>query len=147
MSEAGQEAGQEAGHASRLSWGLALRVKFGDPRHRRCNRCKRVAVRGRTQCVWHLGAVRPVLRLTPGRIASRTLGRLERQGLLPVELMSLPLWQALGWAATEARAPVRLALVLAWDHRDTAPLVWARHWRQARRVALSPTRARPRWCI
>lgn len=136
---AGQEAGQtgQAGHAR----GLSLRVKFGDPRHRRCARCGRVAMRGRVHCVWHQGGARSLLQPTPGRIASRTLGHMERRGLLPLALISLPLWRALGWVATEARAPVRLAMVLAWDHREARPLEWGRIWRDARQAAAAPVRS------
>jgi len=152
--QAGQEAGQEAGPPDRQAGqeasagrrNLRLRVKFGDPRHRLCSRCKRVAVRGRSHCVWHLGRASGPLRPTPGRIASRTLGRLERQGLLPAGLISLPLWRELGWVATEARAPVRLRMVLAWDHRDAQPLEWGRIWRDARQVAAVPVRTGPMLC-
>jgi hypothetical protein len=35
----------------------------------------------------------------------------------------------IAWAKRE---PLRLALVLAWDSRDSEPLAWARVWRAAR---------------
>ena len=68
---------------------------------------------------------------------------MERLGLLPGELIGLPLWRALGNAGTEQRAPCRLALVLAWDARLSAPLDWARYWRDAMTVARCPERSRP----
>jgi hypothetical protein len=32
----------------------------------------------------------------------------------------------------DTREPLALALVLAWDHRDSEPLAWFRAWRAAR---------------
>lgn len=143
--EAGRDtqAGQDTGSGRRLSWGLSLAVRFGDPRHRLCRRCRRVAMRGRPDCVWHTRGAN-VLQPSPGRVASRVLSAMQRRGLIPVGLLALPLWQALGWVRTEARAPMRLALVLAWDHQETAPLAWARLWREARETAACPTRVAPR---
>jgi hypothetical protein len=63
-------------------------------------------------------------------------------GLVPAELMAMALWRQLGNARTEDRAPVRLALVQAWDWRDDYPLTWAKAWREARHVAGRPP---PEW--
>lgn len=59
------------------------------------------------------------------------LGKLERAGLLPLDLISLPLWRNLAGLPTAQRAPTRLVLVLAWDKRQVAPLHWAKAQRQA----------------
>ena len=79
----------------------------------------------------HLGRWSP-LSAGAGRGESRILGRLERAGLLPLDLLPLPVWRALNGIETSKRAPMRLALVLAWDKRFIAPL----HWSQVQRRAL-----------
>ena len=66
-----------------------------------------------------------------GRAESRTLAKLDRAGLLPFDLISLPLWRNLNGLPTGTRAPLRLALVQAWDKRNLAPLRWAQVQRQA----------------
>jgi hypothetical protein len=66
-----------------------------------------------------------------GRAESRTLARLESAGLLPFDLIALPLWRNLNGLPTGERAPLRLALLQAWDKRDKAPLHWAKVQRQA----------------
>lgn len=60
------------------------------------------------------------------------LGRLERLGLLPLDLIALPVWRDLTGLPTKVRAPMRLALVRAWDRRGEEPLNWARVTRQAK---------------
>ncbi len=67
---------------------------------------------------------------------------MERLGLLPLDLMALPVWQGLTVVRLAERAPVRLALVQAWDKRDQAPLYWSRVQRQALTVARQAPRAR-----
>jgi len=73
-----------------------------------------------------------------GRAESRMLGKLERAGLLPFDLISLPLWRNLNGLPTGQRAPMRLALVHAWDKRDAAPLRWAQVQRQAISLGARP---------
>jgi hypothetical protein len=63
---------------------------------------------------------------------------MDRLGLLPMDLMNLPLWRDLDRCRTEERAPVRLGLVQAWEWRDDQPLAWAKAWREAREVAKQP---------
>jgi len=71
---------------------------------------------------------------------------LHRAGLLPAELIALPVWRALSVQSTAARAPLRLRMVLAWDARHRQPLAWAALVREAqvigarsvRRVAVWP---------
>lgn len=103
---------------------------------RRCASCGRPALRGQRGCLAHNGRV-GAGRVTPGRIASRTLAGLERVGLLPGALMALPTWRDMTTCPVELRAPLRLALVRAWDTRDTCPLVWAALWREANVLARS----------
>ena len=114
------------------------------PHHRQCMACRRPAMSGRRVCVGHMGARSPQA-ATPGRVASRTLGKLERAGMLPPELIALPVWRDLDNAVTDVRSPLRLALVLGWDSRLSQPLAWARVWRQACQVARdTPKRKAPR---
>ena len=109
-----------AAHAFPLRWDSAPA----------CARCRRRALRGRLFCRAHNGR-EGGLRVTPGILASRSLTRMWRLGLLPAELLALPTWRALSTCRIEDRAPLRVALALAWDTRDTAPLAWAALWRQA----------------
>jgi hypothetical protein len=87
-------------------------------------------VRGQDHCTIHLGRWSP-LPLAAGRAERRILARLERAGLLPPDLIGLPLWRNLNGFATSKRAPVRLALILAWDKRFQLPAHWAQAQRQA----------------
>jgi hypothetical protein len=75
-----------------------------------------------------------------GRGERRILSRLERAGLLELELIALPVWRGLNGIPTGKRAPIRLALVLAWDKRHLAPLHWAKVQRQAIDLANRPGR-------
>lgn len=104
---------------------------------RKCKRCRRVAVRGEDHCRGHLGRWSPTSGAA-GRAESRKLWKLDRAGLLPLELISLPLWRNLSGLATAQRAPARLVLVLAWDKRHVAPLHWAQAQRQAIDLAKQP---------
>jgi hypothetical protein len=108
---------------------LKHRVPFGSPRFRRCVRCDQVAVRGLATCWRHSGQRQ---RDTPGRVAGRVLEGLERRGLLPAELMAMSGWRDLAVLPRDTREPLALALVLAWDTRDSEPLEWAKAWRAAR---------------
>jgi hypothetical protein len=114
----------------------AHRFVFTPGMARRCTRCGRPALRGRPVCVAHDGRAGG-RRQTPGAVASRVLAGLNRRGLLPGALLALPTWQALTTCPLELRAPLRLALVRAWDTRDTAPLAWAALWREASTLARS----------
>jgi hypothetical protein len=66
------------------------------------------------------------------------LGKLERAGLLPLELLALPVWRNLAGIATSQRAPMRLALVQAWDKRYRFPVRWASVQRQALELGSRP---------
>ena len=104
---------------------------------RKCRRCRRFAVRGEEHCPMHLGCWSP-LSGAAGRAERRSLRQLEHAGLLPFDLISLPLWRNLNGLPTSKRAPIRLALVQAWDKRDTAPLRWAQVQRQAISLGARP---------
>jgi hypothetical protein len=70
---------------------------------------------------------------------------MSRLGLLPLELIALPAWQALTTVPVAMRAPIRLRLVLTWNKRFTEPSVWAQAWRQALALpSLAPT-VRAHW--
>ena len=68
-----------------------------------------------------------------------------RLGLLPLELIALPVWQALTTVPVAARAPTRLRLVLTWHARFTEPLAWAAAWRQALALPSRAPTVRERW--
>jgi hypothetical protein len=114
---------------------LKHQVRLQD--QRKCKRCRQVAVRGQDHCRMHLGRWSP-LSGGAGRAESRMLGKLERVGLLPLELLSMPVWRNLAGIATGQRAPARLALILAWDKRQAEPLYWAKVQRQAINLAAQP---------
>jgi len=67
---------------------------------------------------------------------------MERLGLLPLELLALPVWRDLTKIRLAERAPARLALVQAWDKRDQAPLYWSRVQRQAMATVRQAPRVR-----
>lgn len=97
----------------------------------RCVRCRRAALRGTKLCVGHTpGASR-----FRGGDESRLLQRMDKRGLLPVELVASSAWRALDTVPCAVRAPVRLALVLAWARRDDHPLHWGQLWRSALNAA------------
>jgi hypothetical protein len=105
----------------------------------KCRRCGQLALRGKDFCSTHSG--RRVQRpRVPGIVESRMLGKLERIGLLPLELLSLPVWRNLMGIPTGQRAPLRLALVLAWGKRQSAPLHWAQIQRKALDLGAQPGR-------
>lgn len=95
----------------------------------KCRRCGRLAVKGYDHCVWHSGLPAPTN--AAGRGESRLLRRIDYIGLLPLPLMALPAWRNLAGLPRWQRAPMRLALLLAWDKREGEPLHWARAQRQA----------------
>jgi hypothetical protein len=78
-----------------------------------------------------------------GRAERRYLGRLERLGLLPWELLALPCWRRLTDFPTKQRSPMRLALLQAWDKRDKAPLAWTSAQRRALAMVPESKRRRP----
>jgi hypothetical protein len=43
----------------------------------------------------------------------------------------LPAWRALSSVHVSVRAPIRLALVRAWEKRIAEPLAWSAAWRRA----------------
>ena len=97
----------------------------------KCRKCGHLALSGKDLCRTHSGRGRAVLTNAAGRGESRLLARLERLGLLPLELLVLPVWRGLLGLPTPIRAPMRLALVMAWDKRDKTPLYWSRVQREA----------------
>jgi hypothetical protein len=102
----------------------------------RCERCKgQPAIRGTTRCKFHTPG-RRIASPAYGRAERRVLVRLERLGLLPLELLALPVWRNLAPLKTAQRAPMRLALVQAWDLQITESLRWAAVHRQARDLAI-----------
>jgi len=123
------------GSPNSLAAAMRNRVPYSDAR--KCKRCRAIAVRGQDHCRTHLGRWSP---LSPGagRGDSRILGKLERAGLLPLELIALPVWRSLAGLPTSQRAPARLALVQAWDKRQVEPLHWAKAQRQALDLAVQP---------
>jgi hypothetical protein len=90
-------------------------------------------MRGRDHCPWHAGVRSPSD--AAGRAESRLLRRMERTGLLPLDLLALPVWRDLVNLPRSQRAPTRWALVLAWDKRHDEPLHWARVQRRAFHLA------------
>jgi len=107
--------------ASRQSW-AALRS---------CERCGRPALREDRFCYAHSRKARKRPPVSPGQAAGRVLQGMHRAGLLPAELIALPVWRALSVQATAVRAPLRLRMVLAWDRRHDQPLLWAGLVREA----------------
>ena len=105
---------------------------------RKCDRCGQLALSGRKLCRTHCGSGKRQLSAAAGRGESRMLARLERLGLLPLELLGLPVWRNLNGLPTGTRAPTRLALVSAWDKRDKEPLHWAKVQRQAIDLGAQP---------
>lgn len=114
---------------------LRHQVRIQD--QRKCRRCRCAAVRGQDHCTRHLGTWSP-LSGAAGRAESRKLAALERAGLLPFDLISLPLWRNLNGLPTSTRAPLRLALVQAWDARQVQPLRWAQVQRQSIEAGARP---------
>jgi hypothetical protein len=106
------------------------------PNQRKCKRCRCIAMRGRDYCPWHAGVRAPTD--AAGRAESRLLGRMERLGLLPLDLLALPAWRGLTGLPRAQRAPMRLAMVQAWDQRHGEPLHWARVQRRALHLANPP---------
>ena len=114
-----------------------MRCQVPHALQRKCRRCGGLAVRGEVHCTRHLGRWSP-LSAAAGRAESRMLGKLERAGLLPLELLALPVWRNLAGIATSQRAPMRLALVQAWDKRYRFPVRWASVQRQALELGSRP---------
>jgi hypothetical protein len=110
-----------------------MRYRIPWSQQRRCKACQRIAVRGYDTCIRHLGR-RPLMSAAFGRGERRLLARLERRGLLPSDLMAMPAWRDLGDQPCQVRAPMRLALLQAWDKRQAEPLQWAKVQRQALRI-------------
>lgn len=129
MAQIGEISTRGGWRGSPNSIAALLRCQVPWAEQRKCKRCRDLAVRGYDHCrrhgaKWHAGD-------GGGRAESRMLCRMERLGLLPPDLLALPVWRELTFVRLAERAPVRLALVQAWDKRDQAPLYWARVQRQA----------------
>ena len=101
---------------------------------RKCAKCKRVAVKHKKFCYWHDLSRRSNDK--PGRQELRLLQRMNRYALLPVELVSLPVWQNINPICMAQRGPMRLRLLQAFDVRLTEPLLWAKVQREATELAL-----------
>ena len=101
-------------------------------------------MRGYDHCHRHNGLALPTD--AAGRAESRLLAKMERIGLLPLDLLALPVWRELAGVPRAQRAPLRLAMVRAWDQRDREPLHWAHVQRQARDAApLATKKWVPKW--
>jgi hypothetical protein len=70
---------------------------------------------------------------------------MHRLGLLPAELLALPVWCALNGQTTATRAPLRLRMVLAWDGRHDQPLAWGALVREAHSAAARPSKRFVTW--
>ena len=116
-----------------------LRHQVRIDQQRKCRRCRHPALRGEDHCRMHAGRWSPVSSRAGGA-ESRMLANLERAGLLPLELIALPVWRNLAGITTAKRAPLRLALVQAWDKRHLVPLHWAKVQRQAIDLGNTPGR-------
>jgi hypothetical protein len=104
---------------------------------RKCARCRDIAMRDSRYCRMHAG--RWAKRSDgPGRAERRLLCRMEIAGLLPLELLALPVWRNLCGLPTAQRAPARLALVQAWDKQDSSALLWAQAQRRALELGAQP---------
>jgi hypothetical protein len=113
---------------------LRCQVPYRD--QRKCKRCRGVAMRGYDHCKWHNGT--RGRSDAAGRAESRLLRRLEYVGLLPLDLLALPVWRDLGALKRSERSPMRLALVTAWDKRLRSPLHWAKVQREALHLVSRP---------
>jgi hypothetical protein len=143
---AGQGKTQQIGEVSR--WGgwrgspnsiaALLRCQVPRDQQRICKRCKCLAMRGYDHCAWHNGT--RGRSDAAGRAESRLLRRMEYAGLLPLDLLALPVWRDLGALKRSERSPMRLALVTAWDKRERSPLYWAKVQREAVHLVKSPGR-------
>lgn len=135
---AGQDKTRQTGEVSRRggwrgspnSIAALLRCQVPLALSRKCKRCGGLALRGYDHCRFHSGQRAPTD--AAGRAESRLLQRMEIIGLLPLELLALPVWRQLSTLHRKQRAPLRLALITAWDRRHWAPLHWAQLQRQAR---------------
>jgi hypothetical protein len=123
----GQNGGWQ-GHPNSIATLHKYRVSLASPALRRCVRCRQVAMRGRAVCRVHDTQRKPD---TPGRRARRVLAQMGRRGLLPVELATMAGWRDTESLPWDTRERLRLALVLAWDRRDSEPLAWHKVWRAA----------------
>jgi hypothetical protein len=101
---------------------------------RHCTRCNRIACKNSRFCFHHGGGV---YRTRAGRGERSALRFLDRVGLLPLDLIALPVWRGLSAVATSTRSPLRLAMVKAWDSREIEPLAWAAVHRRAMAVLAS----------
>lgn len=127
MAQLGEVSRVGGGHVHPNS--LANLVTIPAPLQRHCAKCRRPALRNLQYCSTHSG--RHSKANNPGRAESRKLARMEWLGLLPLDLLALPVWRGLAGLPTSQRAPMRLALVLAWDKRLSQPLHWAKVQRRA----------------
>ena len=128
MSDVAQEKNHSGWHYSPNSLAnLEKRVLL--QHQRKCTRCGRVARRNSPYCLGHGG---PSGRSAAfGRFERSILGKMERAGLLPGDLLVTPVWQSLNGLPTAIRSPLRLRLVMLWPARESEPLAFAQVWREA----------------
>lgn len=115
-----------------------MRSQVPRSQSRNCDKCGMLALSGRTLCRRHSANGRTKVSPAAGRGESRLLARLDRLGLLPLDLLSLPVWRDLAGLPTGTRAPMRVSLVRAWDQRDKQPLHWAKVQRTAIDLGKTP---------
>jgi len=115
-----------------IAAGYAHGVRLQD--QRKCLHCTQAATRGKLVCRRHGGRLAHTSD-AHGRGERRKLDRMDRIGLIPVDLMALPVWRALSMLPTSVRSPLRLHLVMMWAEREAEPLAWARLLRQAQHAA------------
>jgi len=140
MAQIGEISTRGGWRGSPNSIAALLRCQVPWAEQRKCKRCGDLAVRGYDHCRRH--GARWFAGDGGGRAESRMLCRMERLGLLPLELLALPVWRDLTKIRLAERAPARLALVQAWDKRDQAPLYWSRVQRQAMATVRQAPRVR-----
>ena len=96
----------------------------------KCHVCRRPASRGRDVCFRHAGRGYASTMANPHRRAHRVLRQLEREGLIPVDLARLAIWQKLRelrWRGARSA----MQLLERFCERDIDPNGWIRALRDA----------------
>jgi len=91
----------------------------------KCKVCRRPASRGRDVCFRHAGRGHVSQMANPHRRANSVLRQLEREGLIPVDLARLDVWQRLremDWRGAKRAAE----LLERFCERDIDPNGWIR---------------------
>ena len=104
--------------------------RLGFARMPKCHVCRRPASRGRDVCFRHAGRGHAHVSMNPHKRANSVLRQLEREGMIPVDLARLGLWQRLrelDWRG--ARRAVEL--LERFCERETDPNGWIRALRGA----------------